>query len=312
MFEPIHDDGQFARENAEARRQLPPPVRPIWRFVIAAVFLFAANYVAGWIAFMIFGSHLLVADAAYRGIALAFALIGFCFMLRVFDDKVGDLWGAMGLPLETTAFREIGKGLLIGAGMIAVAVAAIAALGKLTIRARLDVAASERLLIVTVLLLFGAMLEEVMFRGYPFQRLVDSVGPVGAVLALSAIFGAVHLSNPDNHGLWSWEFFNTVAVGALFAVAYLRTKSLWMPFGMHFGWNFTLGVLLGLPVSGMKVFGVVVHSTAAGSRLLTGGGYGIEGSLTGAAVILLGFVPVLYFTRGHLTRKADDFSGSGI
>ena len=105
-----------------------------------------------------------------------------------------------------------------------------------------------------LLLLSGALLEEAMFRGYPFQRLVEAVGPVWAVVALSALFGAAHLGNPNASGVLSWAFLNTIAIGVLLALAYLRTRTLWLPFGIHFGWNFALGFVFGLPVSGMNTF----------------------------------------------------------
>jgi membrane protease YdiL (CAAX protease family) len=312
MQEPTANEVQPDQQGEPLQVHYDSPVRAIWRFLIAAVFLVCANFVAGSIAIMVLSSHPLVFDALYRALTLVFALAGFRFMLRVLDQEQGNLWRAMGLGWNTQAARDLLEGLAIGASMIAVGVMAMAVFGSLTLHVHVDGAGVRRLLIVTLLLLFGAMLEEVMFRGYPFQRLVESIGPTGAVLVLSALFGALHFSNPDNHGWKSWEFFNTLAVGALFAVAYLRTKSLWMPFGMHFAWNYTLGVLFGLPVSGLKTFAVIVRSTASGSRALTGGAYGIEGSLTGAIVILLGFVPVLYITRRHLNRAADNFSGSGI
>jgi hypothetical protein len=147
------------------------------------------------------------------------------------------------------------------------------------------------------LLVFGATYEELSFRGYAFQSLTKSVGPIASIATFSVWFGAVHLMNPHAGGILSWSFLNTIGVGALFAVAYLRTRSLWMPIGMHFGWNLALGTLFGLPVSGLDYFAVLVHGKAVGPKWLTGGFYGVEASATGAAVILLGFVPVVLLTR---------------
>jgi hypothetical protein len=101
----------------------------------------------------------------------------------------------------------------------------------------------------------------------------------------SALFAAAHLGNPNAGGVLSWAFFNTIAIGVLLAVAYLRTRTLWFPFGIHFGWNFALGFVFGLPVSGLSDFSVLVHGSIRGRRWLTGGAYGLENS--GAAAILL-------------------------
>lgn len=156
-----------------------------------------------------------------------------------------------------------------------------------------------------MLLLAGALLEEVMFRGYPFQRLLQAVGPVWAVVVLSAMFAAVHLGNPNAGGILSWAFLNTLAIGVLLAVAYLRTRTLWLPLGIHFSWNFTLGFLFGLPVSGMSDFAVVVHGTASGQSWLTGGAYGLENSLT-VAILVLVSVPILILitSAGHNAQQA--------
>jgi hypothetical protein len=179
----------------------------------------------------------------------------------------------------------------LGGLLITIAVVAIRVVGgERDLHLDLTARAALRLTEVLVLLLGGAMLEELLFRGYPFQRLIEAIGVPGAIVVLSVFFGAVHLGNPNAGGLWSWGFFNTLAVGIMFALAYLRTRALWFPFGIHFGWNFFLGVVYGLPVSGIKDFSVLIRANAHGPRLLTGGAYGIEGSLTGSIVILLGIL----------------------
>jgi hypothetical protein len=89
---------------------------------------------------------------------------------------------------------------------------------------------------------------------------------------------------------------STVLVGVLLALAYLRTRALWLPWGIHWGWNATLGLVFGLPVSGLD-FSVLVDATVQGPEWLTGGAYGLEASALGTAVILLGFWPVWRISR---------------
>ena len=135
-------------------------------------------------------------------------------------------------------------------------------------------------------LISGALAEELMFRGYPFQRLVEGIGAPGAIVVFSVLFGVVHLSNP---GASVWGLINTVAIGVLLSLAYLRTNALWLPWGIHdFAWNTVLGLILGLPVSGLRLFNVMVHATAIGPKWLTGGSYGIEASAPGAVAIVFG------------------------
>jgi CAAX protease family protein len=141
-------------------------------------------------------------------------------------------------------------------------------------------------LVVCMVLITGSLAEELMFRGYPFQRLVEAVGPAGAIMVFAAMFGLVHLSNPGSN---VWGLLNTVAIGVFLSLAFLRTRALWMPWGFHFAWNTTMGLLLGLPVSGLRLFNVAVHATASGPKWLTGGSYGLEASASGVLAIAIGF-----------------------
>jgi membrane protease YdiL (CAAX protease family) len=135
-----------------------------------------------------------------------------------------------------------------------------------------------------VLFAIAAAAEEMTFRGYPFQRLVESIGAVYAVAILSVVFGIVHLENPSH----SWlSTLNTVLIGIPLAVAYLRTRSLWLPFGIHFAWNFTMGFAFGLPVSGIQFSSTLLRVDVHGFVQMTGGNYGPEGSWLATGVIAL-------------------------
>jgi len=272
----------------------PKAPHPIIRFLVAVVLVVLGNIAVGLVAFALLRRHPVVADAFYRWATSAVLIAGFIVFTRILDHWSGDAWEYIGLPWKRSAIHQTLIGVAIGAVLITVAVAAIAAFGQISFATNFSPAALMHFLLVTILLIGGAMLEELMFRGYPFQRLVEAIGPWWSVAVLSAIFGAIHLGNPNAGGIRSWGFFNTIVVGGLFAYAYLRTKTLWLPVGMHFGWNFFLGVVYGLPVSGIHDFSVVIKSTAHGSKLLTGGPYGIEASLTGAMVIVIGFVLVAW------------------
>jgi membrane protease YdiL (CAAX protease family) len=278
-----------------------PPVRPIWRFVIAAVYVFAVDWVAGFVSYKTLPTHPLLEDALYRFIGLTMLAVGFTFMLRVFDCEDRPIPPALGFP-RSKAGLDILIGAAIGFAMIAWAIAIVLIAGRYAFKITWTAATIRQLIEVSLLLLIGAAYEELGFRGYAFQRLVLAIGPIGAVAVFSAWFGAVHLANPSAGGILSWGFLNTILVGVLLAVAYLRTRALWMPIGIHFAWNYSLGVLFGLPVSGLNMFSVVVHGKALGSKLITGGSYGLEASITGSLVILAGFVPVIFLTRHRTSR----------
>ena len=284
---------------------LPGPPHPLVRFLLAAILVVLANDVLPAITFRVFAPHPLLADAAYRWLAAAVLIGGFAFFTRVLDLWDGDVWNYLGLPWRGLALRQAWIGFAISSVLITVAVAAIAVFGGLTFELHLTLSTVLHEILVVLLLLGGALLEELAFRGYPFQRLVEAIRPVGAIVVLSIFFGAVHLRNPNAGGVLSLGFFNTILVGVLFAYAYLRTRTLWLPIGMHFGWNLFLGVVYGLPVSGIRDFSIVIRSTAQGRHLLTGGRYGIEASLPGTLVLLLGFLLVAWAPKPDLDSGTD-------
>jgi membrane protease YdiL (CAAX protease family) len=133
------------------------------------------------------------------------------------------------------------------------------------------------------LLLPAAVHEELVFRGYPFQRIAEGWGPVGAVVVLSGLFGLLHLQNPDPTAL---STANTMLAGVLLAVAYLRTRGLWLPIGLHFAWNFWMGPVLGFPISGIELSSRLLETRAGEPTWLTGGSYGPEGSIITTVVVV--------------------------
>jgi len=138
-----------------------------------------------------------------------------------------------------------------------------------------------------VLLVIAAFAEEAMFRGYALQTLSRArLAWLGVALTL-ALFGVAHLTNPNT--VPGFTFINTAIAGLWFAIAYLRTRSLWLPLGLHWAWNWALGWFFGLPVSGLNVAShPLLKASDIGPYWLTGGSYGIEGGLAGTVALALG------------------------
>lgn len=139
-------------------------------------------------------------------------------------------------------------------------------------------------LFVGVLLLFGAIGEELLFRGYGFQVLLGTLGRFATVLPMAVLFGVAHWNNQSAS---TAGIVNTVLWGVLFCFAFLRSRDLWLPIGLHYGWNLTLP-LFGATLSGftMKLTGYSMRWNV--SDLWSGGAYGPEaGLLTTMAVLLL-------------------------
>src|ERR1700760_4623115 len=101
-------------------------------------------------------------------------------------------------------------------------------------------------LFTTALLFCGAAGEEIAFRGFPLQFLIRGYGPWIAVPGIGILFGLLHGFNPSSTPL---SMANTAGFGILFGFALLRSHDLWLPIGLHFGWNATLP-FLGVGLSG--------------------------------------------------------------
>ncbi|MDT4898833.1 MAG: protease family protein [Acidobacteriota bacterium] len=145
--------------------------------------------------------------------------------------------------------------------------------------------------------------EEAMFRGYPLQTMARSQLAWVAIIVTSIIFSWGHLDNPN--AVPGFTFANTAIAGVWLAVAYLRTRSLWFPLGIHWAWNWTMGAVLGLPVSGIERLTPepLWRATDFGPAWLTGGSYGIEG---GAACTIALLVSTLFIWRTRLVSPTEE------
>jgi hypothetical protein len=270
-------------------------VRATWRFFLGVVGFFGAEVLSAVIAGFVAGSEAPVLRVFLQEpLSLAFMVAAFSLLLAHGDKVEGDRLGAQGLPTHGPWFRQTVDGTLLGAGMVTACVLVIRVGGELRFELKPSWWALLAVALLFALLTVAAMKEEIAFRGYPFQRLLEAGGPrwgpVLGIVVMSVFFGLVHWQNPSRTIA---STANTVVIGGLLAVAYLRSGALWLPFGIHFGWNFMLGVVFGLPVSGIKEFAVLVQGRAVGPVWLTGGEYGIEGSAVATVVVMLGVVPVL-------------------
>jgi membrane protease YdiL (CAAX protease family) len=134
-----------------------------------------------------------------------------------------------------------------------------------------------------------SFVEELTFRGYILQGLAKAWIMPAAVAVSSLLFGIVHLIDPNAQLL---AVLNISVAGLFFAVAYLVTRSLWLPAGIHIGWNLAEIHLLGFPGSG-HTEPSLLHSTVGGPEWLTGGVFGPEGGILGLAAWLLGIALLL-------------------
>jgi membrane protease YdiL (CAAX protease family) len=219
--------------------------------------------------------------------------------LRIFDYlRIVDL----GLWWNRMSADNLAAGLLGGAGSACLVLAPPLLVGKAHIQFSGHVA-WDSLAFVTACLMVGAMGEELLFRGYAFQVLLARVGPYATVIPLGVIFGLLHSGNP--YASWL-GLANTAGFGILFGYAYVRSRDLWLPAGLHFGWNFTLP-LFGVPLSGLKIYDVTGHSMVwTAGDLWSGGEYGPEASVLTTAVLFALFV---YLWKAPIRRQSSPLTG---
>lgn len=246
------------------------------------------------------GEH--VADLVFRLVFLGASLAAGCICARLLE---GLPWRSLGLTLHARWFRDLLIGSVIGVVSLALATA-IAFIGG-GLRFSFS-SAGTRSVVLTVFLsaalfIVAALAEEALFRGYPLQTLTRARLVWLGVLLTSVPFAAVHLKNPNAGGMLA--FANTALAGVWLAVAYLRTRSLWFPLGVHWAWNWALGALFGLPVSGIT--SVAPHPIVLGSDLgpawLTGAAYGIEGGVACTVALL---VSTIFIWRTGLVSATDE------
>jgi membrane protease YdiL (CAAX protease family) len=166
---------------------------------------------------------------------------------------------------------------------------------------------SRQLLTAAALFLGVGFNEELMARGYPFQRLVEGAGPWVGQLVFAALFALMHWGNPGMHGATkAWATVNIALAAILLGFCYLRTRSLALPIGVHLGWNWAQGSLLGFGVSGTTdIKGAWTPVFHGRPEWLTGGAFGLEASVIctlvcGAAIL------GLWLWRGRENPPAEE------
>jgi uncharacterized protein len=144
-------------------------------------------------------------------------------------------------------------------------------------------------------LLLPAATEEAVFRGYPYQKLVQGFGAPIATIAASAAFAFAHANNPSVNG---FALANIFVAGIMLSAAFLLTRSLWFATGVHVGWNWAMAGLLDMPVSGLELFDTPLYEPLdRGPAWLSGGAFGPEAGIAGFAGLALAFAGVVWMTR---------------
>ena len=163
----------------------------------------------------------------------------------------------------------------------------------------------DTVLFVSLLLAAGSAGEEIFFRGYGFQTLLAHYGPYATIIPVGVIFALLHSGNPNATWL---GIANTAGFGILFGYAYLRSRDLWLPIGLHFGWNATLP-LFGANVSGLRMKETGYEMAWSAGKIWSGGAYGPEASLLASFVIVALF---LYVWKVPVRRQRSPLTDEAV
>jgi uncharacterized protein len=243
-----------------------------------------------------------VQDLVFRLMLLTAAIFAGWICNRWLEDLP---WRALGLWFHFNWLRDFLIGSLIGGASLAIAVAIAFLLGGLSftlstkeVMAKVDYGLAT----TAVLFVLAALAEEATFRGYPLQTLTRAQLAWFGVIVTSVPFAAIHLRNPNVAA--GFTFINTALAGVWLALAYLRTRSLWFPIGVHWAWNWAQGSIFGGPVSGITVTNnPLLREFDKGPAWLTGGGYGIEGGLACTIAIV---ISTLFIWRTRLVNATPE------
>lgn len=139
--------------------------------------------------------------------------------------------------------------------------------------------------------------EEVMMRGFVLQELMSKFSSTAAVIVSSLLFTALHGGALVGSNMAAIGALNIFLASILLSLAYLATRSLWLPIGIHAGWNVMQGPMLGINVSGNELASGWQPVTFSGPEMMTGGSFGFEASVLGLIGPTLGILMMMAMRR---------------
>lgn len=283
-----------------------PRLRAGWRLLLQTILMV---FLGGCLSIVLGGILLLLDPSILAGtgnvsplamllsiIAEGFAVTVSVFLARRFLDKRSI--ESLGLKLNTWTLIDILTGIGITFLQMGLIYLLMSGLGWITFQGfawqfdPIGLVLRNTLLFFIIFILVG-WTEELLCRGYQLQTIASGTNLLWGVLLSSAIFGILHIFNPGAN------FASTLGIflaGLFFAYAYVRTRQLWLPIGMHLGWNFFEGVGFGFPVSGLDIY-PLTRIQVHGPELWTGGRFGPEAGLIVIPALLLGVLLVYLYSR---------------
>jgi len=281
MTEPINTGGRL---------------RAYLEFLAAFLYLFFAQHLASR------GAQGLAGEAWFplvdQAMLVFLLLVGYAVM-GFWMDRQSHPISEQGLPRRSGWMREAGLGLATGWAIALVCVLPLTVIGGIAISFSPQASSWGWLVADTAFFALAALAEEIAFRGYAFQRFAQAVGPVGAALGFAAIYAILQaLVLGASHS----SFAVSIALGLVLSACYVRTRALWVSWGLNFAWKASRALLIGLAVSGVNSHSPVVQGDPMGPFWLTGGAFGLDGSWL-TFFVLLAALPVVFRVTRDLNYR---------
>ena len=271
-----------------------PRLRAGWRLFLQTLLLFVFGIVVSF-AGSLFGG---IGSAAsiWAQVLNLIAVTGSIYVARRWLDKRS--FESLGLKLNQQTLMDILAGIGITFVQMGFIYIVMLGLGWLTFTGFAWQFDSARVVITNVLTFFIVFVfvgwnEELLSRGYHLQTIASGFNLFWGVIISSAVFGLLHLGNPNATWVSAAGIF---FAGIYLAFGYIRTKQLWLSIGLHIGWNFFEGVGFGFPVSGLDIY-PLLRINVTGPELWTGGAFGPEAGLIVLPSLLVGGLLIYLYTQ---------------
>jgi uncharacterized protein len=229
-------------------------------------------------------------------------LIGFAVLRwiasRNSDDlaRLNGIRAANALPARATTREEFLRGAALGWSLLLAAVLPMMLLGALHPEFNLTFGNLGYALLSLLTIAIATLALEVAFRGFLFIQFIEATGPVFATIVLSFLYATLSAFRPDATAL---SILDAFLFSILFCTSYLRTRALWIGWGIHFAWSAAAAIIFGLPIPIDFGFNNLIFTSVTGPEWLTGGGYGPEAAFFTAIVLIAGIFILHRLTRHY-------------
>ena len=279
-------------------------LRTLWRFVGFIFFYLFLNIFFGGVLFIFTKGNLkqewvfyLLVIATFLGTCLAVYYARKLLDRRSFVS-LGLIWNRQ--AGQDLVFGFLVTGLIIGFIFLVERIAGWLDFAGFVSDSTSATRAVQGTVLMFIMFILVGVNEELLYRGYVLQNLADGTNLFWGFLLSSAAFSLNHYANPN----FSLEAFVGLLVSGFFlAYPYLRTRQLWLSFGLHIGWNFFEGTIFGFQVSGFTNMPRLIMQTVHGPALFTGGEFGPEAGLVLVPPLFLGACLIYLYTRRRNTKE---------